>query len=105
MGAEQTTQEARILKMVKKVLTDVAKDTFTRPGYKHPLSEGTMQGIRECLSLIAAREHEVAQAAGTPSAMRPRYVDEPDADHARDGVVIPLETSGLIKPKGRDDKA
>lgn len=92
------SQEERILRMVRKVLTDVAKDTFTKPGFKHPLSDDTIAGMRECLSLITAREQELAEAAGRPARERPRYIDEP-----RKSVVVPLEKSGLIKKRGDDE--
>ena len=81
MSAEHQTPEERILRMVKRVLTEIAKDTSTPPGMKHPLSENTIQGIRDCLSLISARERELADAAGRPSRARPEFVDEPKKTH------------------------
>jgi hypothetical protein len=78
---ESGTQEERILRMVKRVLTEIAKDTSTPPGMKHPLSEQTIQGIRDCLSLISARERELAEAAGRPSRVRPEFIDEPKKSH------------------------
>ncbi len=92
MSSDEMTQEERIMRMMKRVLTDVAKDTHAKPGFKHPLSERTVQGIRDCLSLIAARERELAEAAGRPMNMRPRFVDE-----RPDEVVVKLDTSGLKK--------
>jgi len=80
------TQEERILRMMKRVLTDVAKDTYTKPGYRHPLSDNTVDGIRQCLALITAREGELDAAAGRSSNMRPRFVDEPQTS-----VVVPLK--------------
>jgi len=59
MADQELSREERILRVMKRVLTDVAKDTYTRPGYRHPLSDDTVQGIRECLSLISAREIEL----------------------------------------------
>ena len=47
------SKEEQILRMLKRVLTDIAKDTSTPPGMKHPLSETTIQGIRDCLALIS----------------------------------------------------
>ncbi|MHB8256055.1 MAG: segregation and condensation protein A [Acidiferrobacterales bacterium] len=95
MNTEALSAEERILRSVKKVLADVAKDTFTRPGHSHPLSDETVQGIRECFGLIAARERELAEAAGRSMNQRPRYVDEPaGAGH----VVIPLSRVGRTKP-------
>lgn len=71
------SKEQRILRMVKKVLTDVAKDTVTPAGLKHPLSEQTIYGIRECLELITARESELLQEAGITNTQKPYFVDEP----------------------------
>lgn len=87
MSTESTTEsetaELRILRMVKKVLTEVAKDTYTPPELRHPLSENTINGIRECLSLISSRESELKGE----SSNRPRFVDEP-----QDTVVVQLDT-------------
>ncbi|MFV1973416.1 MAG: segregation and condensation protein A [Thiohalobacterales bacterium] len=96
MSDPQPTQEERILRMVKRVLTDIAKDTYTRPGYRHPLSDDTVMGIRDCLALISARESELANAAGRPMKMRPRFVDEPQTS-----VVVPLNITGK-KNRGKD---
>ena len=93
MTTEELSKEERILRTVKKVLTDVAKDTFTKPGFKHPLSENTILGIRDCLALISAREQELAQETGRPMNKRPRYIDEP-----QETVVVPLAQTGLKKP-------
>lgn len=79
--------EERLLRMMKRVLTDVAKDTFAKPGHRHPLSDHTIEGMRNCLALITARERELAEAAGRPMNMRPRFIDEPKKE-----VVVSLET-------------
>jgi hypothetical protein len=71
------TQEERILRMMKRVLTDIAKDTHTAPGMKHVLSPHTVEGIRECLALITAREAELATETGRAKNDRPHFVDEP----------------------------
>ncbi len=76
-AAENPSQEERILRMIKRVLTDIAKDTSTPPGIKHPLSENTIQGIRECLALVAARERELNESAGRKNSARPEFIDEP----------------------------
>jgi len=54
MTAPPESKEARILRAVKRVLTDIIKDTASPPGTKHPLSDGTIQNMRECLALISA---------------------------------------------------
>jgi len=73
------TKEERILHMVKKVLSNVAKDTYTAPGLKHPLSEQTILEIRECLGLVVSRETELAQEHGRDKSARPRFIDEPSS--------------------------
>ncbi len=86
----ELTKEEQILKMVKKVLTDVAKDTYTPSHLKHPLSEDTIHSIRDCLALITTREQELAEEHGRDTSARPRYVDE-----APKSVVVDI--SGLQK--------
>mgnify|MGYP000039671927 CR=1 FL=1 len=100
MSGKEYSKEEQILQIMRKVLTDVAKDTYTKPGLKHPLSEETIISIRDCLGLIAAREQELAEDAGRPSQMRPRYIDEPQSS-----VVIPLDMTGLTKKKSSDPES
>lgn len=88
MSNNELSKEERILRMMKKVLTDVARETHVTPGLKHPLSDQTIQGIRDCLGLITAREAELAEEAGRTSTQRPRFVDEP-----QDSVVVDLKTA------------
>lgn len=90
-------KELRILKAMKLTLTGVIKDTATQPGLKHPLSDRTIEDIRQCLGLISARERELAEQAGTPMGMRPHYADEPQKS-----VVVPIRTIG--HPKKDKDK-
>ena len=92
---EQTVEE-KILRMLKRVLTDIAKDTSTPPGMKHPLSENTIQSIRECLGLISAREKELAEESGRPSQSRPEFIDEPKTTQ-----VVTLSTGRLQDGGGR----
>jgi len=96
MSDTSQTKEERILHVMKRVLTDVAKDTYTRPGFRHPLSDATIKGIQDCLVLITAREAELNEIAGRPSTMRPRFIDEPAKS-----VVVPLE---IPEPADKKDK-
>ena len=89
------SKEEQILHMMKKVLTDVAKETFTRPGLKHPLSDTTILGIRDCLALITAREVELSEEHGRPMEQRPRFIDEPQSS-----VVVPIDS---LKPSKKED--
>ncbi len=60
------------------------RDTSTPHGMRHPLSDATIEDLRQCLALISARERELAQATGRDASERPRYADEP----SRAGQVI-----------------
>lgn len=92
--SQSSSKEQRILAIVKKTLTDVAKDTYTPAELRHPLSEDTINNIRECLSLISARETELAEETGQASTSKPRFIDEP-----QDTVVVKLDPSGGKKKK------
>ena len=83
MSDKELQMEERILRAVKMTLAGVIRDTATPPGMRHPLSEATIEDLRQCLALISARERELAQAAGNAQEARPRYADEP----AKESVV------------------
>jgi hypothetical protein len=88
--------EQRILRAVKLTLANVIKDTATPHGMRHPLSDGTIQDLRQCLALISARERELAQAAGKATGGKPHYADEP----ARDETVVHFYKK---KPSGEEN--
>ncbi|MDH4260187.1 MAG: segregation and condensation protein A [Betaproteobacteria bacterium] len=83
MSEPKLSTEERILQAVKMTLASVIKDTATPHGMRHPLSDSTIEDLRQCLALISARERELAQEAGGVKEARPRYVDEP----AKESVV------------------
>lgn len=78
--------ELRVIRAMKQTLLNVIKDTTSQPGQKHPLSDNTIEDIRQCLGLIAVREGELTGDSGK---RRPKFVDEPE-----DSVVVSLK-----KPK------
>ncbi len=94
MSDQDLSKEEQILRAVKRVLTEVIKDTATAPGMRHPLSEPTVNGLRDCLVLISNRERELAEQHDRPMDMRPRFVDEPKP---QGDVVVPI--SGIGKAK------
>ncbi len=94
MSKKTYSKEEEILQVMRKVLTDIAKDTYTPTNLKHPLSESTIHNIRDCLSLISTREAELAKDAGRENNMRPRYVDEPSSS-----VVVKLDPSSFSGKK------
>ncbi len=78
MSDEELTTERRIMILMRKTLAKVIRDTTPEhPGLKRGISDETVEDIRLCLSMIAAREQELAQALGIEVKERPRYADEP----------------------------
>ena len=96
MSEDIPSKEESILSAVKRMLTEVIKDTATQPGVKHPLSDNTINGLRDCLIMISQREHELAEEAGRSRDARPRFVDEPKP---QGDVVVPLHTIGKAGDK------
>ena len=103
MKPDSLSKEQRILIALRKTLADVVKDTTPLPGRRHPLKESTIERIRDCFSLISARERELIHddahdGTRDTSAMRPRYADE-----ARTQEVVPLQRAGKPRrePQGR----
>ena len=91
---QDSSKERQILMVMRKVLAQIIKDTT--PEYKtmrHPLSEPTIQDIRQCLGLISSREKELAAADGAAEE-RPYFTDEkPGAE------VVPISSISVAKPK------
>jgi len=89
MSAQPESKEQRILRMVKKVITEIAKDTHTPPGMRHPLSDSTINSLRICLDLIVSREIELMAQDGNVSSGsgKPRFVDEPSSN-----VIVQLKS-------------
>jgi hypothetical protein len=96
MNEPELTTEERVLRAMKRVLTSVAKDTATEPGLKHPLSQQTINEIRECLLLITSREQELAKLYSRDTSARPRFIDEPKSE-----VVVPLDPDAMKKGIGK----
>jgi hypothetical protein len=89
MSGTELTKEARILRAVKLTLAGVIRDTATPAGMQHPLSDATIEDLRQCLALISARERELAAEA---SKAKPRFADEPGPQVVR-----------LVKKPGEKD--
>lgn len=83
MGIEGLSKEQRVLRVLRKTLGNIVKDTTPRPGFAHPLSENTIRDIKELFALIAEREAELAREAGF-SEERPHFSDEPPATRTVD---------------------
>jgi hypothetical protein len=58
--SKDLTLEHRILIQVRQVLASVVRDVTPSPGRPNPLSSKTIEDIRGCFALIAARERELS---------------------------------------------
>jgi hypothetical protein len=74
MNTEELGHEQRILRMMRKTLGNVVKDVTPLGGRTNPLSENTIQDIKDCFALISARERELAEALDFDQA-KPYYAD------------------------------
>lgn len=82
--SEHFTKEKRVLMAMRKTLGAIVRDiTPSNPAFKSPLSDETVEDIRMCFGLIAAREQEIAKEAGIDIKDRPRFTD----DLVEDNVV------------------
>jgi hypothetical protein len=92
MNSDQTIEQ-RILIVMRKVLARIIKDVTPPPGMQHPLTSGTVDDIRACLALIAARERELFTASsGEQTQERPHYSDAPPA-----ATIVPFSINPLRK--------
>ena len=65
------SHERRLLAMMRKTLTNVARETAPQSGRHSALTESTIKDIRDCLQVISLLERELADAAGKPARFRP----------------------------------
>lgn len=71
------TVEKRILVAMRKTLSSVVKDvTPSSSALKSPLTDATIEDIKMCFGMIAAREQEIAKEAGVELNERPQYTDQ-----------------------------
>lgn len=95
-GNNEASMEQRILRVMRKVLGSVAKDTAPRHGMPHALSDQTIEDMKACFALISAREMELAKDAGYAQE-RPHFTDDPQKPN-----VVPISTSGLRNNKPKE---
>jgi hypothetical protein len=80
----ELSKEQQILIAMRKTLSAIIRDVTPPPGMRHPLSAPTIEDVRQCLALIAAREKELADEQGR-GGERPYYADAPRGAH-----VVPI---------------
>ena len=93
MNEENLSKEQRILRVLRKVLGNIVKDTTPPPGMLHPLSQQSREDIRDLFALIAEREKELADLHSPDRVERPYF-----AGDSKPSNVINLHTPGGKKP-------
>jgi hypothetical protein len=76
MSKDTADFEIRLLSAVRKTLIAVAKDTMTKPGLRHPLTQQTQKMITDCLDVVISRQVAIEKDNGTHTKMKPVYTDE-----------------------------
>ena len=93
MSTNFHSKEHQILATLRRVLSEVVRDTTPPPGRPHPLKPQTIDNVKTAFQLITSREKEIIEEAGGKAMdARPRYADEPKTSH----VVQ------FTKPKDKD---
>ena len=82
MDEKALHNEQRLMRMMRKTLTSIVRDTAPRDGNPSPLSEATILNIKDCLMVIASRETELARLTGRSLDERPHFADETPTAHA-----------------------
>jgi hypothetical protein len=78
LAAKEMSIEQRILRAMRKTLASVVRDATPQPGTSGFLSGDTVEQIKSCFELIAARERELGDALGLDQA-KPVYPDQPQS--------------------------
>ncbi|MCU7923271.1 MAG: segregation and condensation protein A [Candidatus Thiodiazotropha sp. (ex Dulcina madagascariensis)] len=95
---DESKKEREIMMVMRKLLTTIVREvTPEHKSLRHPLSDQTIQDIRNCLGLITAREKELADAAGRTAQERPYFADQPAATK-----VVPISKIGKVKREDED---
>jgi hypothetical protein len=74
MNTEELSKEQRILRAMRKTLGNVVRDVTPLGGRTNPLTNDTIQDIKDCFSLISEREKELAESLNFDQA-KPYYQD------------------------------
>jgi len=77
MSTDFHSKEHQILATLRKVLSEVVRDTTPKPGRPNALKPQTVENVKICFQLITSREKEIIEDAGGEMDKRPRYADEP----------------------------
>lgn len=98
MSDQHFTKEKRVLVAMRKTLGGIIKDiTPSNSAFKSPLSESTIEDVKMCFGLIAAREREIAEEAGVEIRDRPQFTDEINKDN-----VVSIASLKATMPNNND---
>ena len=99
MSEQVMTKEKRILMAMRKTLGSIVKDvTPSSSALKSPLSNESIEDIRMCFGLIAAREQELAAEAGFEVKDRPHFTDE-----IINSNVVSIDSLKIVKKQPDND--
>lgn len=90
MTPEHFSAEQKMLRIMRKVLASVVKDATPQDGMDNPLTERTIEEIRDIFGLISLREKELLEALGRMSEERPQYPGDKTS-----AKVVPISIGGL----------
>ena len=77
MKETQFSTEKRVLMAMRKTLAKIVRDlTPSDSATRYPLSDDTVNDVKMCFDLIAAREKELAAEGGVDVQDKPRFIDE-----------------------------
>ena len=88
MNIEELSKEQRILRLMRKTLGNIIKDVTPNGQHGSPLSDNTVQDIKDCFSLISARERELGEELSF----------EPEKPFYVDGEPPKAKVVNLVKP-------
>ena len=74
MNTEELSKEQRILRLMRKTLGNVVRDVTPLGGRANPLTDSTIQDVKDCFALIAEREKELAEKLNF-APEKPYYTD------------------------------
>lgn len=81
MDKEELSKEQRILRLLRRTLGNIVRDVTPLGGRANPLSDSTIQDIKDSFALISEREKELAEKLNFDQA-KPYYTDgeQPNAN-------------------------
>ena len=87
MDTEVISNEQRILRQMHKTLDNIVKDVAPAAGRPNPLTNTTVQDIKDCFGLISEREKELTG----------KFKVEPTKPHSADSKQTGSSTLSFVK--------